>query len=193
MEPNISPELLAAYKATRFTAVVDGEAIEIRVGQVCPALNRYLEKTVHASWAFVTASNPASVELSAPENDDRHSQLKGDVAAMGYAFFEGEGVPESGDWEPEQSLLILGIPCDDAKQLGRKYGQNAIVAGRRSEPAALVICGEEPAAKCEHAVQPDLPPGRETNPSGREPATQIESEDSEGGPPYDNTKLGEIE
>lgn len=50
----------------------------------------------------------------------------------------GVGVGETG-WR-EESFLIVGNSRDVARALGRRYGQNAIVAGRTGEPAALVYC-----------------------------------------------------
>ncbi|GIS62390.1 MAG: hypothetical protein CM1200mP2_46150 [Planctomycetaceae bacterium] len=42
------------------------------------------------------------------------------------------------DWEPEISLLVLGIERDDAVAIGRRFDQVAIVCGRTGGVAELV-------------------------------------------------------
>jgi len=42
-------------------------------------------------------------------------------------------------WEPEKSLLIFGISRTRAIELGNKFEQNAIVVGKKSLPAELVL------------------------------------------------------
>ena len=54
----------------------------------------------------------------------------------GLTVFEGESVLDPAAWPPEPSLLILGMSPDEARSLGRQFGQLAIVVGRRGEPAA---------------------------------------------------------
>ena len=55
-------------------------------------------------------------------------------------LFEGQGVPDAADWEPEISLLVLGIGREQAVAIGRDFGQLAIVCGRPGGVAELVAC-----------------------------------------------------
>ena len=96
-------------------------------------------------WAFVTAHNPGSVRLTAEENRTRHTRLEGDVSARGYEAFPGEGVGDDGQWPPEASLLILGMPRAEATALGQAHAQRAVVWGGVGEPALLLICSRHPA------------------------------------------------
>jgi hypothetical protein len=52
----------------------------------------------------------------------------------------GAGAGDDGRWAPEPSLLVLGLPRAEAVELARRFGQEAIVAGRRGAPAELVYC-----------------------------------------------------
>ena len=65
------------------------------------------------------------------------TRLRLDIARHGYQWLPGEGRARSGDWPPEQSFLILGIPVSEARILGRRYGQLAIVVGRLGKKARL--------------------------------------------------------
>jgi len=88
------------------------------------------ECTSHKKWA------------SAPKEKKKlwHEVLVGKVKELGYVAFEGAGVPASPEWNPEVSLLILGIDEDTAVEVGEEFGQNAIVLGWQDEVAELVAC-----------------------------------------------------
>ena len=62
------------------------------------------------------------------------------VSALPVHVLEGHGAGIDGAWPLEISLLVVGITLDDARALGRQFGQLAIVAGRVGEPARLVPC-----------------------------------------------------
>lgn len=140
----IPPELLAAFRATRF--IVHGAeggpaaGITLRVDQKNPALDRLLAQRGVRGCAFITAWNPGAVRLPAGENARRQAALAAAVRAAGYECWPGEGVGADGFWPAEDSLLILGISRPDALALGRQFGQLAIVYARRGEPVELLIC-----------------------------------------------------
>jgi hypothetical protein len=132
--------LAAAYSGTAFWAEFPDRYVRLRVGDPSPDVDTALSETGADSWAFVTASNPRS-ELSTPtQNRQRHDALLRRVRDLGWPFVPGIGAGEVGDWPPEVSLLILGIPLFEAQDLGREFEQNAIVVGRRGEPARLHWC-----------------------------------------------------
>jgi len=132
--------LMEAYRRTSFQAETPVGHLAIRVGQGCPPLDALLALHGAEGWAFITACNPGSVRLSDAENGARMRALHGTIAARGLIAFDGQGVPDCDDWQPEPSLLVLGLPPDAALDIGRQFGQLAIVLGRRGEPARLVRC-----------------------------------------------------
>jgi hypothetical protein len=83
--------------------------------------------------------------LTADKNRARHTRLEADVSARGYEVFSGEGVGDNGEWPPEASLLILGMPRAEALALGDAHAQRAVVWGGVGEPALLLICSRHPA------------------------------------------------
>jgi hypothetical protein len=103
-----------------------------------------LERHHARTFAFITAWNPTSQPLARAENVRRGSRLQADVAALGYAALPGVGKGEDPAWEPEESLMILGISRRKALTLGRRHGQLAIVFGRAGAPAHLVSCALAP-------------------------------------------------
>lgn len=134
--------LFAAYRATTFEAHIEGEPepLAIRVGERCARLDALLAAHGADAWVYVTACNPASSPLSDDENARRNEALARELAGCAVAVFEGEGRGDDPSWTPEPSFLALGLTTEQGIELGRRYGQNAIVAGRRSEIAQLVDC-----------------------------------------------------
>ena len=136
----ISESLLQAYLATSYEADLPNGRIALRIGEHSPVLDKLMRKNGYQSWAFVTAFNPGSQSLSEDENRTRHQQLQLDIQTQDLPFFHGAGCPAKGDWQPELSLLILGISYDNARILGRRYEQLAIVTGDLGGRAQLVFC-----------------------------------------------------
>jgi hypothetical protein len=131
----IQQELIEAYNCTEYH--VSGTEIILKIGEHSQMLDVLLNQYHQQDWAFITACNPGSDPLPEEENNLRHEQLK--IALGLYSFFEGMGVGENPPWKPERSLLVIGINRAKALEIGNRFGQNAIVAGRIYLPAELLI------------------------------------------------------
>jgi hypothetical protein len=129
-----------AYERTRFCVHDGGRQVCFMAGSVSRRLQSLLARHNANTFAFVTAWNPGSKPLTRAENERRGRLLDADVAALGYRGLHGVGIGQDPAWEPEESLMILGISRRRAIKLGRKYGQLAIVFGRAGAPAELVSC-----------------------------------------------------
>jgi hypothetical protein len=134
-------ELERAYRATTYVVDHSDGAIALRIGEPCPRLDALLAEKGVSHWAFVTAWNPGSEKISNKNNKLRNVALRAAVTVAGHAVFDGRGVPDRGDWAPEESLLVLGIDAAAATALGRRHGQRAIVSGRAGGCAELHWCG----------------------------------------------------
>lgn len=133
------PSQEAAYRSTDYRVDdAPGGPFAIQIGELCPELDRLLAAAGETAWAYVTACNPGSVQLSDHENARRMAELKAAVVAGGWQYFRGHGAGRDGSWPPEPSLLVVGIPEAEALRMGRRFGQNAVVAGRAGEAARLV-------------------------------------------------------
>lgn len=129
-------DLLEAYKNTKYH--VFQHDIVIEIDKLNDKLKELLNKYNSTEWAFITAFNPYSKVLTQDENFERHNELK-ELTNM-YTTFEGHGIGEDPSWEPELSLLIVGITKEDSITIGNKFEQNAIVYGKSdSEPELLIL------------------------------------------------------
>ena len=70
----------------------------------------------------------------------RQAQLLRDMQEDGRIVYQGEGKHPSGDWEGEASLLVLDINLEDAKAVGAKWEQNAIIwSGADGVPQLILL------------------------------------------------------
>jgi len=132
--------LESAYLATTYRVEAQRGSIDLRVGQHCAALDRLLQRCEAKTWAFVSATNPRSMPMPAWRNRDHHLKLVQAVRAAGYPLLEGAGLPADTHWDPEPGLLIIGISRDAAGELGKRFGQLAILVGCRGGMPELLWC-----------------------------------------------------
>ena len=135
--------LFEAYESTSFFADVP-DRICIRIDERNTDLEALLEARSVRSWAYLTAFNPGSKLLSAEEHERRQCELEEVIAKTCRLFYRGEGVGDDGVWPAEASVLVLGIGQEEAVELGRRFGQRAIVFGRIGETPRLVGCLRSP-------------------------------------------------
>ncbi|OLY90688.1 Protein of unknown function [Cnuella takakiae] len=132
---SIPADLYKAYLHTTYQ--VYRPSIAIKIGNTHPQLDALLATHDAVNWAFLTAYNPYSQVLPATENEQRNKALEALLAP--YPYYAGAGMGEDPSWTPEASFRVLGIDCATAHQLGKQFGQNAIVAGIKGERAELII------------------------------------------------------
>src|SRR5437870_1692653 len=144
MQDDLKQRLLQAYRRTSFFADTQVGRLELRIGSLCPRLEELLANHGARSWAYLTAFNPRSERLSDEENQDRHRRLVERVEYLGFPAFPGEGVGDDGTWPRERSLLVLGVNRRQAIDLGREFGQLAVVFGEVGSPPALIETWGDP-------------------------------------------------
>jgi hypothetical protein len=131
------PALDAAYRATDYWVDGPNGPFVIRVGECNVNLEELLNDEVEFHWAYLTASNPGSVRLTDDENARRTRELRDLLGRRWHHVYDGVSVGRDGTWR-EPSFLVLGMTEGDAVEIGRRFGQNAVVVGRVAEPARLV-------------------------------------------------------
>jgi hypothetical protein len=128
-------ELEAAYRTTSYVVDGPGGRFAIRVGRVSPEADAL---AAGGDWLYVTAHNPGSVAAPPEQNAERQRELERVLAEAGYRFYRGEGRGDDGRWPPEASVLLVGVDEATAAELGRRFGQAAVVIGGGGRPARLV-------------------------------------------------------
>jgi len=137
---SLDPALVQAYRRTRYSAALDGEAIVLRVDVLSPVMAAAIAAAGAPGAAFITAENPYSTPSAAQDNAASQALLKSELAALGATVFEGVGQGDDPTWPGEASYLAVGISRDQACLLGRKYQQNAIVwIGANGTPELVLL------------------------------------------------------
>ena len=132
--------LWRAYEQTQFYVRECTPELCIRIGSHHEQLDEMLDDHQCDAWSYITASNPASELLSDEQNAGRNRELEALLKSQDLVFYCGEGIGSDSTWPAEASFLILGISREAAVHLGRLFGQNAIVCGKRGNAAELVDC-----------------------------------------------------
>jgi len=131
--------VVTAYEETQY-CVEGTPACVLRIGEVSPGL-----AALHARWSvtastFVTACNPTSQSLDDAANAQRHADLREELQRLGLPFLEGAGRHPDNGWPAEPSFLVLGLEFDEARELGNRWQQNAVVwAGADAVPRLLLL------------------------------------------------------
>jgi Protein of unknown function (DUF3293) len=89
-------------------------------------------------FALITAQNPFSQPLSDTENVKRNDQMRLEIEARGWAHGDSSGSSPGQAWR-EDGFVIWDAPLEHVLELGRRYGQNAIVYGE-ADRVALGWC-----------------------------------------------------
>lgn len=122
-------ELEVAYRATTYRVFLPGGACELRIGEACPALQRWLAAEGIRHFALITAANPGSQRLDAARNAELQAALECELIEGGYDTFAAENVADAGDWPVEESCFVPDIAPEDALALAADFGQNAVLCG----------------------------------------------------------------
>ena len=139
------PVIDSAFRATTYRVYVpNAAAIDLRVGERSERLDAMLDERGCDEWAFITAWNPGARPSSRSENDARQAALRRALRERGFDWLEGSGIPADGSWQAEASVLVLGMRRREAVELGRRFDQLAVLAGRRGGAAELLYCNDLP-------------------------------------------------
>ncbi len=118
-----------AYRATTYRVNAPSGDIDLRLGEPSPALAALLSEAGVVHWAIVTAWNPASRLRDTAANEAARARLHEWLSGKGYCWLPGANCANAGDWPPEVSCVVLGMPEAAALQCGSEFGQIAVVTG----------------------------------------------------------------
>ncbi len=135
----IDPVLLKVYHTTKFIVYTPHKEVVLTIGERNPALDDLMGGSDSQSGAFITAWNPRSLRLLDAKNQARQTELITEARKRGYVFLMGRGVGQDEGWPPEASIFIMGIPVDAALELGKLFGQLAIVFAERGQARRTAI------------------------------------------------------
>lgn len=122
-------ELTTAYQATTYRVFLPAGVCELRIGESCAVLCKWLSDSGNRTWAVITAHNPGSQPADEACNAEQQAQLEGELLEGNYEPYVACNVPDGDDWPVEESCFVPDIAVEDACALAADYGQNAVVCG----------------------------------------------------------------
>lgn len=130
--PSITESLSNAYFRTKFQIFLPEITIELSAR--CGSIALYeIHKSFNVSTsAIVTAYNPYGQLTDRSINELNQQKLEDEVTQY-WDYLPADGSDPGGEWPAEPSLLILGIPLEEALTLGRRFKQHAIFFASNSE------------------------------------------------------------
>lgn len=123
----ITKDLLDSYKKTHFSVNGPTGTFILRTDCYSAELEASHKRNYVRTSAYITAHNPASEPQTDIWNSDAQKAMEAEVAASGFKTVPGSGIDPNNEWPAEPSILILGIDKDDALDLGKRFGQNALL------------------------------------------------------------------
>ncbi|MEO0345143.1 MAG: DUF3293 domain-containing protein [Pseudomonadota bacterium] len=131
--------LEAAYRAAIYRVRTD-PPIDLSIGSNSAALAALLRWAGVSQAAIVTAYNPGSDRQSGDANAAADRALRAGLEERGFDLRDTVATDPSNEWPDEPGVLVLGLDVEDARVLGRAFGQNAIVAVDNAGTVSLIWC-----------------------------------------------------
>lgn len=138
-DTSIPSDTLRAYRETHYIVAAKPRAFTLRVDTPSAALGALYQDCGVDCAAFLTACNPHGLPQDAAANALAQDSLRGDLLARGLTCFPGEGRHPEGSWPAEASFLALALALADARALGRRHRQNAVLWCGPDTIARLVL------------------------------------------------------
>lgn len=128
--------LAAAFRRTHFEVLGVRKPFTLRIERPSRRLAMLHRQGRVRCSAFLTACNPGASKVRTPDWNRRQQRtLEQELTTMGICVIRGFGRDPTSEWPGEDSCLALGLLRRDAKRLGKKYRQLAIVwAGENAVP-----------------------------------------------------------
>lgn len=137
-QTKLSKTVINAYRVAHYRVKGPPEFVML-IKRKSSSLAALMKDHGVTSAAFVTAFNPYSQKAKEARNQRRNTALKREIEGRGFACYDGAGEDPSGQWKTELSFLVLGILLEEAKTIGKKYGQNAVVWAESDAVPQLVL------------------------------------------------------
>lgn len=122
----VSQNSIQAYLETNYH-VSGATPLTLNIGVANAPLAALHKSHSVESSAYLTACNPFSHALDDSVNDARQAVLARELQQHGLTYINGIGQHPTNGWTGEQSFLVLGLSREDARMLGARHEQNAIV------------------------------------------------------------------
>ena len=138
-----TPDYQLIYRQARYLVQPEGwgkpwcHSLPLIIGQRTSWLDEMLLFYEERTWAFLTAWNPTTGELSLEKNRQRNQCLL--ELIQEHPFFHAIGSDQQ-ELYFEEHYLVLGLTKEESLQLSLHFNQRAFLYGAYEQPTLLVFC-----------------------------------------------------
>ncbi len=136
---DISTDLIASYLATNYQVGTGAEMFTLQINQFSDSLSGLLTVNQKCYATIITAYNPLSELQNNARNLAANIKLSQVLKCYSNIVIESINVDPSGIWPVEESFCVFGLNLENAKFLGRKFNQNAIVWANSNAIPRLIL------------------------------------------------------
>ncbi|MFZ2752326.1 MAG: DUF3293 domain-containing protein [Lysobacteraceae bacterium] len=141
-------ELVRAYLAAEYRWEMDGDWLNLRIGERVPEAARRFPEA--AQFGLMSAWNPRSIERPEAVNRAADEALQRDLIDSGRRFQPAFSSAVNRSWR-EPSWLVIDLPLAEFDALSRRYGQLATLHWTAREAVRLRVDATRPRAFAHHA------------------------------------------
>lgn len=132
-------ELFAAYCQSVYRVATPRGECDIRVARRCWQLETEVKAAGGHGFAFITACNPQSQQLSVEENARRSAELEMAITAGGWVSWPAVARGATEEWPPEAGFCVLSAEIDQVRHWLIEFSQYAAVVAQLGERARLLF------------------------------------------------------
>lgn len=141
-------ELTRAYLAAEYRWVLDGDWLNLYLGEPAPAIARRFPDA--AQFALLSAWNPYSIERPKSVNHAADDAMQQELLESGRVFRPAFSSAVNRSWR-EPSWLVVDLPVVELDALSRRYGQLATLYWPAQEVVRMRVDAIRPFAFEDHA------------------------------------------
>ncbi|MFZ5638062.1 MAG: DUF3293 domain-containing protein [Pseudomonadota bacterium] len=129
-------DLVRAYLAAEYRWELDGQWLNLRIGEDAPDPRRRYPQARH--FGLLSAWDPYSIPRAETINRAADDALQNDLLASGRVFRAAFSSAANRTWR-EPSWLVVDMPMAEFDALSRRYGQLATLYWSSSEPVRMRV------------------------------------------------------
>lgn len=140
MQCPIPAPLLAAFHSAHYVVFDAPTHFTLRIGHYSPALTSLMSRHNAGTVAILTAYNPEAKPVNAQANIHAQQKLLDAINKLDLFHCHGENTAPDGAGHVEPTIVVLGIPQEQALALAQQFGQLAFVYSDAKAIPELIWC-----------------------------------------------------
>jgi hypothetical protein len=129
-----------AYRRALYRVMLEDDEVTLTIGHYDAATEQQLCKTfdLQRHWVILTPCNPRSVQSRDELNNFYLDELRFALASRSGTWGKATNIDPRGGWPDEPGFFVVDPDLGWIMDLGRRFGQNALVYAALGQPPTLI-------------------------------------------------------